>query len=131
VIAQLFVSLPFLVITVESGFYAIDGKQLDAAATLGASPFQCWRRVGIPMLRPALVAGATLTLARAVGELGATITFAGSLPGQSRTVPTEVLLLLETDPDAANVLAVMLLVISAVVLVALRGRWLGKIAAPH
>jgi molybdate transport system permease protein len=65
-----------------------------------------------------------------VGELGATITFAGSLPGQSRTVPTEVLLLIETDPGAAAVLSVVLLVASAGVLVGLRGRWLGRIATP-
>ncbi|MDG2263280.1 MAG: ABC transporter permease subunit [Actinomycetota bacterium] len=130
VIAQLFVSLPFLVVAVEAGFHSINVRQLDAAATLGASPSQRWRLVGLPMLRPALIAGATLTWARAVGELGATITFAGSLPGQSRTVPTEVLLLIETDPGAAAVLSVVLLVASAGVLVGLRGRWLGRIATP-
>lgn len=130
VIAQLFVSLPFLVIAVEAGFHSINVRQLDAAATLGASPVQRWLLVGLPMLRPALVAGATLTWARAVGELGATITFAGSLPGQSRTVPTEVLLLIETEPGAANVLSVILLVVSAGVLIGLRGRWLGRIATP-
>jgi len=130
VIAQLFVSLPFLVVAVEAGFHSINVRQLDAAATLGASPLQRWRLVGLPMLRPALVAGATLTWARAVGELGATITFAGSLPGQSRTVPTEVLLLIETDPGAANVLSVVLLIVSAGVLIGLRGRWLGRIATP-
>ncbi len=79
------------------------------------------------MLRPALIAGAILTWARAVGELGATITFAGSLPGRSRTMPTEILLLLETNPGAANVLSVVLVVVSAGVLVGLRDRWLGRV----
>lgn len=129
VIAQLFVSLPFLVISVEAGFRTIDERQLESAATLGASPLQRWRLVGLPMLLPALGAGAILTWARAVGELGATITFAGSLPGRSRTMPTEILLLLETNPGAANVLSVVLVIVSAAVLIGLRGRWLGRVIA--
>lgn len=127
VIAQLFVSLPFLIITVEAGFRTVDERQLESAATLGASPFNRWRLIGLPMIGPSLVAGAALTWARAVGELGATLTFAGSLPGRSRTVPTEVLLLLETNPGAANVLSVVLLATCGAMLIGLRHHWLGRL----
>ncbi|MGY9072126.1 MAG: molybdate ABC transporter permease subunit [Acidimicrobiales bacterium] len=125
VIAQLFVSLPFLVVAVDSALQNRDRKIEEAAATLGSSPGRTLRLVTLPGIRPAIVAGATLAWARAVGELGATLTFAGSFPGRTRTVPSSILLLLETDPEAARALAAVLLIVAAAVLIGLRQRWMG------
>ncbi|MFT5531541.1 MAG: molybdate transport system permease protein [Candidatus Poriferisodalaceae bacterium] len=125
VIAQLFVSLPFLIVAVDAALRGRDRKLEEAAATLGSTPGRTLWLVTLPSIRPAIVAGATLAWARSVGELGATLTFAGSFPGRTRTVPSSILLLLESDPEAARALAMALLVVSAVILIGLRDRWTG------
>jgi molybdate transport system permease protein len=127
VVAQVFVAMPFLVLTVDAAIQQLDPRAEDAARTLGASEWYVFRRVTLPSVRPALVAGTVLTWARALGEFGATITFAGSLPGVTRTLPLEAYLALETDLDRAVLVSLLLVVISFAVLVALRGRWLGHL----
>ena len=97
----------------------------EAARTLGGSEWYVFRRVTLPAIRPAVLTGAVLTWARALGEFGATITFAGSLPGITRTMPLETYLALETDPDRAVLLSLLLVAISFAVLYTLRGRWVG------
>lgn len=124
VIAEAFVAMPFLVIAVEGALRGTDPRFEEAAATLGASRWLTFRRVTLPMVAPGVTAGAVLCFARALGEFGATITFAGSFPGVTRTMPIAVYLALETDPDAAIALSLVLLTVSVAVLVALRGRWL-------
>ncbi|CAN5267817.1 ABC transporter permease [soil metagenome] len=125
VLAATFVAMPFLVITVEAGLRQADRRLEDAAATLGASRFTVYRRITLPQIAPALGAGMALCWARALGEFGATITFAGNFPGRTQTMPLAVYLLLESDAEAAYALSLLLLVISVAVLVALRGRYLG------
>ena len=125
VLAQVFVAMPFLVLTVDAALEQLDERAEDAARTLGGSEWYVFRRITLPAIRPALVTGAVLTWARALGEFGATITFAGSLPGVTRTMPLETYLALETDPDRAVLLSLVLVSISFVVLYALRGRWVG------
>jgi molybdate transport system permease protein len=125
VLAQTFVALPFLVVAVEGAIRSADARLEDAAATLGASRWYVFRRVTLPLVAPGVGAGAVLCFARALGEFGATITFAGSLPGVTRTMPVAVYLALETDPDAAIVLSLVLLVVSLAVLLGLRERWVG------
>jgi molybdate transport system permease protein len=122
--AETFVAMPFLVITVEGALRTADQGFEEAAATLGASRMTVFRRVTLPMVGPSLVAGAVLCWARALGEFGATITFAGSFPGRTETMPIAIYYALETDPDAAVALSLVLLLVSVVVLVALRDRWL-------
>lgn len=124
VVAEAFVALPFLVLAVEAGVRALDHRYEEAAATLGASRWTVFRQVTLPMAAPGVAAGAVLAWARAVGEFGATITFAGSLPGVTRTMPLSVYLALEADPQSAIVLSLVLLVVCVAILVALRGRWL-------
>jgi len=123
VLAEAFVAMPFLVITVEGAFRLADRGLEEAAATLGASRLRTFRTITLPLIRPALIAGAVLCWARALGEFGATITFAGNYPGTTRTMPLEVYLAMESDPDAAAALALVLLVISVAVLALLRKRW--------
>lgn len=123
VIAETFVAMPFLVLTVEGAFRAADQGYDEAAATLGASTMSRFWRVTLPLVRPSLVAGAVLCWARALGEFGATITFAGSFPGTTRTMPIQIYLEMQTDPRAAAALALVLVAVSIVVLVALRERW--------
>lgn len=123
VLATTFVALPFLVITLEGALRQVDGRHEAAAATLGAGPWTVLRRVTLPTVRPALVAGLALTWARALGEFGATITFAGSLQGRTRTLPLAVFVALEGDRDLAVALSLVLVVVSLVVIVALRDRW--------
>lgn len=125
VLAETFVAMPFLVVTVEAGLRSLDRRYEDVAATLGASRWLAFRRVTVPLLRPSLAAGMALCWARALGEFGATITFAGNLPGRTQTMPLAVFLELERDADAAILLSLILLAVSVVVLVALRGRYLG------
>ena len=124
VIAEAFVALPFLVLAVEGALRGADRRYEDAAATLGASRWTVFRRVTLPLVAPGVSAGAVLCFARALGEFGATITFAGSFPGVTRTMPVEVYLALESDPPTAVVLSLVLLTVSVVVLVSLRDRWL-------
>jgi molybdate transport system permease protein len=126
VLAQVFVALPYLVLAVEGALRASDRRFEEAAATLGARPVTVFRRVTLPLVGPGIVAGAVLAWARALGEFGATITFAGSFPGTTRTMPLQVYLALETDPDAALLLSVLLLAVSVGVLVLLRERWVAR-----
>ena len=126
VLAQTFVALPFLVLTVEGALRAADRRYEEAAATLGARPLTVFRRVTLPLVGPGIAAGAVLAWARALGEFGATITFAGNFPGTTRTMPLEVYLALETDPEAALLLSVLLLAVSVAVLVLLRDRWVTR-----
>ncbi|HQY13798.1 MAG: molybdate ABC transporter permease subunit [Actinobacteria bacterium] len=129
VVAQTFVAMPFLVITVEAALRQLDGRAEDASRTLGASRWYTFRRVTLPAIRPALAAGAVLAWARALGEFGATITFAGNFPGTTQTMPLAVYLARETNPEQAIVLALLLIAISFGVLVSLRDRWFGRGAA--
>ncbi|MGB7980482.1 MAG: ABC transporter permease [Candidatus Nanopelagicales bacterium] len=124
VMAETFVAMPFLIVTVEGALRAADRGYDEAAATLGASRLTTFRLVTLPLLGPSLVAGAVLCWARALGEFGATITFAGSLPGRTQTMPIAVYYALDTDPEAAIALSLVLLAVSVAVLVALRDRWL-------
>jgi molybdate transport system permease protein len=126
VMAQTFVAMPFLIITVEGALRSADQGFEEAAATLGAKRMTVFRRVTLPLVAPSLGAGAVLCWARALGEFGATITFAGSFPGQTETMPIAVYYALETDPDAAIALSLVLLFVSIVVLVSLRDRWLRR-----
>jgi molybdate transport system permease protein len=126
VLAGTFVSMPFLVVTLEAGLRSADERYEEAAASLGARRWYVFRRVTLPMTMPALGAGMALAWARALGEFGATITFAGNLPGRTQTMPLAVFLELESDPAAAYLLSFMLLAVSVVILVALRGRALGR-----
>ena len=123
-VAETFVAMPFLIVTVEGAFRGLDRGYEEAAATLGASRFTTFRRVTLPLVGPSLAAGAVLCWARALGEFGATITFAGNFPGKTQTMPLAVYLALESDPDAAIALSLVLLVVSVVVLALLRDRWL-------
>lgn len=123
VMAQTFVALPFLVVSLE-GALRTAGQQYDViAASLGASPTTVLRRVTLPLVMPGLVSGAVLSFARALGEFGATITFAGSLQGVTRTLPLEIYLQRETDADAAVALSLLLVVVAmGIIGFARRGR---------
>ncbi|MET8898645.1 molybdate ABC transporter permease subunit [Streptomyces albogriseolus] len=123
VIAETFVALPFLVISVEGTLRAADPRFEEAAATLGASRFTAFRRVTLPLIAPGVAAGAVLAWARALGEFGATITFAGNFPGRTQTMPLAVYLALQNDPAAAIALSLVLLAVSVAVLAGLRDRW--------
>jgi molybdate transport system permease protein len=125
VVAQTFVAMPFLVITVEAALRRTDARVEEAARTLGASPWYVFRRVTLPEIRPALFAGAVLSWARALGEFGATITFAGSFPGTTQTMPIAVYLARESNPEQSIILALVMIVVSFTVLLALRDRWFG------
>ncbi len=124
VLAEAFVAMPFLVISVEGALRAADPRFEEAAATLGASRWLTFRRVTLPSVMPGVVAGTVLCWARALGEFGATITFAGNFPGRTTTMPLAVYLALETDPDAAIVLSIVLLLVSVAVLAGLRDKWI-------
>jgi NifC-like ABC-type porter len=124
VIAGAFVAMPFLVLAVEGAIAGLDERYEEVAATLGSSPWRVFRSVTLPLVGPGLAAGAALAWARALGEFGATITFAGNLPGETQTLPLAVYLLLQEEPDAATAVSLMLLAVSVAVLVTLRGRWL-------
>ena len=128
VIAETFVAMPFLVISVEGALRAADARFEDAAATLGADRWTTFRRVTLPLVAPGIAAGAVLCWARALGEFGATITFAGNFPGTTQTMPLAVYLALQQDPDAAIVLSLVLLVVSVATLLLLRDRWLTRAA---
>jgi molybdate transport system permease protein len=124
VAANTFVAMPFLVVTVEAGLRSVDRRFEDAAASLGAGRWTVLRRITLPSIAPSLVAGALLCWARALGEFGATVTFAGNLPGRTQTMPLAVYLALESDRDAAIALSLVLIAVSVAVLVPLRDRWL-------
>jgi molybdate transport system permease protein len=122
VMAETFVAMPFLIITVEGALRGADIRYEEASATLGASRWTTFRRVTLPLVAPSVLAGAVLCWARALGEFGATITFAGNFPGTTQTMPIAVYVALETDPDAAIALSLVLLVVSIAILTALRDR---------
>ena len=123
VVANTFVAMPFLVITVEGALRNLDQRYEGAAASLGAGRWTVLRRVTLPMIGPSLVAGLVLTWARAFGEFGATITFAGNLQGRTQTLPLAVFVALESDRDTAVALSLVMVVVSLAVLIALRERW--------
>jgi molybdate transport system permease protein len=125
VISETFVAMPFLILAVEGALRAADRRLEDAAETLGASPWMILRRVTLPLIAPGVASGAILSFARALGEFGATITFAGNFPGVTRTMPIAAYLALETNPGAAYVISLLLLVVSIGVLFGLRDRWVG------
>ncbi len=123
IVATTFVAMPFLVITVEGALRNLDPRFEGAAATLGAGRWTVLRRVTLPLVAPSLAAGLALTWARALGEFGATITFAGNLPGRTQTLPLAVYVALESDRDTAVALSLLMVAVSLAVLVALRERW--------
>lgn len=126
IVAEAFVAMPFLIVTAEAAFRSMDRRTEEVAATLGAGPTYRFRRVTLPAVAPALAAGAALTWARALGEFGATITFAGNFPGTTQTTPLLVYLDIESGHDGtALALSLVLLAVSLAVLVGLRHRWLG------
>jgi molybdate transport system permease protein len=120
VVAQVFMAAPFFIAPARAGFSGVDRRLLDAAATLGASEPMTFFRVVLPVARRALVAGVAMSAARALGEFGATITFAGNLRGSTQTMPLAVYVALQSDLDAAVVLSVLLLLMSFALLLALR-----------
>ncbi|WP_327308265.1 ABC transporter permease [Streptomyces sp. NBC_01298] len=129
VIAATFVAMPFLVISLEGALGGLKPSYEETAASLGSTPLRVFFTVTLPMVAPGLIAGAALTWARALGEFGATITFAGNLPGTTQTLPLQVYLLLQDQPEAATSVSLLLLAIAMAVLIALRGRWTGAPAA--
>ncbi len=124
VLAEAFVAMPFLVITLEGAFRSLDRRYEEAAITLGASSWRVFHRITLPLVGPSLVAGAVLCWARALGEFGATITFAGNFPGVTQTMPLAVYQALESDRDAAIALSILLLAVCIGVLIGLRGHYL-------
>jgi molybdate transport system permease protein len=124
VVAESFVAMPFLVLAVEGALRGADTRFEEAAATLGAGRWTTFRRVTLPLVAPGIAAGAVLCWARALGEFGATITFAGNFPGRTQTMPLAVYLALETDLQNAMVLSLLLLIVSVSILIGLRDRWL-------
>ncbi|WP_433609907.1 ABC transporter permease [Dactylosporangium sp. CA-139114] len=124
VLAEAFVAMPFLIIAVEGALRGADSRYEEAAATLGAGRWTTFTHVTLPLVAPGIAAGGVLCWARALGEFGATITFAGSFPGTTRTMPLEVYLALETDLQAAIVLSLILLAVSVAILASLRDKWI-------
>jgi len=125
VLANVFIASPFLVITVEGALRNLDDRYEGAASTLGAGRWEVLRRITLPMIRPALIAGVALTWARAFGEFGATVTFAGSFQGRTQTLPLAIFVALEHDRDVAIALSLLMVGVSLAVLVALRRWWWG------
>ncbi len=123
VMAETFVAMPFLVVTLEGAFRSSDLGHEEAAATLGASRLRIFFAVTLPAVRPALIAGSVLCWARALGEFGATITFAGSFAGSTRTMPIAIYLAMVGDPESGTALALVMLAVSAAVLIMQRERW--------
>lgn len=133
VLAEAFVALPFFVSATAAGLREVEPRYREAAATLGASPPYSFRRVLLPLAFPSLIAGSAMTWARALGEFGATITFAGNLPGRTQTLPLAVYIALQSDLQAAVALSVILLIFSFALLLTLRSfssGWTGR-TVPH
>ena len=124
VMAQVFVAMPFLVLAVEAAFRQSDQSLEQAARTLGASPSRVFFTVAIPAARPAIIAGLALAWARSLGEFGASITFAGSFPGRTQTLPMAVYELVSVDYRLSLVLSLVLIFISVGVLASMRDRWM-------
>ncbi|MFB9376927.1 ABC transporter permease [Kineococcus gynurae] len=127
VLAQTFVSMPFLVLSLEGALRSAAQGYEEVAATLGAGPGRVLLRITLPLVAPGLLAGAVLAFARSLGEFGATLILAGSVQGRTRTLPLEIYLQREVDPDAAVTLSLLLVAVSLVVVVALRGRLAGGV----
>ncbi|MCA1834149.1 MAG: molybdate ABC transporter permease subunit [Actinomycetota bacterium] len=123
-VAAAFVSLPLLVLALEAGLSGVDTRLEDAALSLGASPWFALSRVTLPLMRPHIAAALVIAWARALGEFGATITFAGNLRGRTQTLPLAVFEVLQTDPAAATILSLLLVAVSLIALFSLRGRFL-------
>jgi molybdate transport system permease protein len=130
VISQVFVSMPFLVMAIDGALRQQGGGLGPAASALGARPWAAWWKVTVPSITPAILSGVALAWARALGEFGATITFAGSLPGVTRTLPLAIYAQLSEDRGEAITLAVLLVVVSVTVLIALRHRWVIGLTRP-
>jgi molybdate transport system permease protein len=126
VMAQCFVAMPFLVLTVEAALRQLDTRFEDVARTLGGSRWYVFRRVTLPSIKPSLFAGLVLAWARALGEFGATITFAGNLPGTTQTMPLATYAALDSNPESALILSLLMIAIAFSILIALRDRWLGR-----
>ncbi len=126
ILAATIVAMPFLVLSVEGSLHSIDPDYERVAAAFGAPPLARWWRIGLPLSRSAILAGAVLAWARALGEFGATITFAGNIAGVSRTLPLEIAVALESDPGRATAVSLLMLGVSLVVLVTLRDRWIRR-----
>ena len=129
IVAETFVAMPFLVVTVEGALRSADRDLEEAAVTLGASRLTVFARGTLPSIVPSLLAGSILCWARALGEFGATITFAGNFPGTTRTMPLEIYTQFQQDPPAAEALSLVLLFVAVLVLALLRDRWLRGPAA--
>lgn len=123
IMAETFVAMPFVVLTTEAALRSMDRRLEEAASTLGAGRWQVFRRVTLPLIAPSIGASAVLAWARALGEFGATITFAGNLPGRTQTLPLAVFVALETRPQAAVAMSLVMLALSIGVLAALREKW--------
>ena len=124
VLAETFVAMPFFVLSMEGVLSTLDRRLEDAARTLGANRWTVFHRITVPLVRPSVAAGAALAWARALGEFGATITFAGNFPGRTQTIPLAVYVQLENRPEAGLALSLVLLAVSLTILVIMRGRWL-------
>jgi molybdate transport system permease protein len=131
VVAQVFVAAPFFIAATRAGLAEVDPRYLDAAATLRSSPSRTLFRVMLPLAFPSLLAGAAMTWARALGEFGATITFAGNMPGVTQTMPLAVYLALQTDLDAAVAMSVLMLALSLGVLLGIRLATPGLLPVGH
>jgi molybdate transport system permease protein len=123
VLANTFVAMPFLVVTVEGALNGIDRRHEEAATTLGASQLRVFRRITLPMIAPSLRAGTVLAWSRALGEFGATVTFAGNLQGRTQTLPLAVYVALQGDREAAIAMSLVMVAVSLAVIVGLRRRW--------
>jgi molybdate transport system permease protein len=124
--AQCFVAMPFLVLTVEAALRQLDTRFEDVARTLGGSRWYVFRRVTLPSIKPSLIAGLVLAWARALGEFGATITFAGNLPGTTQTMPLATYAALDSNPESALILSLVMVAVAFSILIVLRDRWLGR-----
>lgn len=129
VLAQFFVAAPFFIVVMESAFQQVDPGLVGVARSLGARPWYVLRRVTLPMVRPSIVAALVLTWARALGEFGATITFAGNTPGRTQTLPLAIYTSLESNGDASLVLSLLLVIVSLAVLVSMRAKWMTSVFA--
>lgn len=126
VLAATIVAMPFLILSVEGALRNVDPRFEQMAASLGARPLARWFQITLPMIRPSILSGMVLAWARALGEFGATITFAGNLPGVTQTLPLKISTAFEQDPEQALALSVLMLVVALTVLVALRDRWVPR-----
>jgi molybdate transport system permease protein len=129
VLAQTFVAMPFLVVTMEGAFRTADRGLEEAAATLGASRSRIFARVTLPLVVPSLVAGTVLCWARALGEFGATVIFGGNVPGYTQTMPTAIFTGFQNDPQDAVALSLPLMLVAVIILGALRDTWLRPVAS--